>query len=225
MATVLRLFLPKLVCRTTRSVCMRPELAHRSTDADAWLRNASSGFCGITLPGEGDCTGGSEGSWSLSAQASASALAAAQACLARCAACARCRFITTNHRTNDCSWYLNCDLGRLKDFWSDDFKSGVVREQMPPPRSMINATPWQCHSSTPAPRKGVTGYVPGGSGQLGTLRVRSSHCVPSHHLERANSKVSPIATAFDHAGRARPIGLQRRAARWTPRRCGSPSAC
>ena len=130
---------------------MRPELAQRSTDADAWLRNASSGFCGITLPGEGDCTGGSEGSWALSAQASVSAQAAAQACLARCAACARCRFITTNHRTNDCSWYLNCELGRLKDFWSDDFKSGVVREQMPPPRSTVNAFPWLCHSSTPAP--------------------------------------------------------------------------
>ena len=149
---VLRRFLPKLeaVCSDAQRL-MRPELAHRSTDADAWLRNASSGFCGITLPGEGDCTGGSEGSWALSAQASVSAHAAAQACLARCAACARCRFITTNHRTNDCSWYLNCELGRLKDFWSDDFKSGVVREQMPPPRSTVNAFPWLCHSSTPAP--------------------------------------------------------------------------
>ena len=112
---------------------VRPGLAHRSTDADAWLRNASSGFCGVTLPGEGDCAGGSEGSWVLSAKASVSALTAAQACLARCAACARCRFITTNHRTNDCSWYLNCDLGRLKDSWSNDFKSGVVREQLVPP--------------------------------------------------------------------------------------------
>ena len=108
---------------------MRPELAHRSTDAEAWLRNASSGFCGVTTPGEGDCTGGSKGSWALSAQSSVSAQAAAQACLARCAACARCRFITTNHRTNDCSWYLNCDLSRLKDFWSDDFKSGAMSEQ------------------------------------------------------------------------------------------------
>ena len=107
---------------------VRPGLAHRSMDTDAWLRNASSGFCGVTLPGEGDCAGGSEGSWVLSAKASVSALTAAQACLARCAACARCRFITTNHRTNDCSWYLNCDLSQLKDSWSNDFKPGASRE-------------------------------------------------------------------------------------------------
>ena len=120
---------------------VRPGLAHRSTDADAWLRNASSGFCGVTLPGEGDCAGGSEGSWVLSARASVSALTSAQACLARCAACARCRFITTNHRTNDCSWYLNCDLGRLKDSWSNDFKSGVVREQLAPPGAPRRLSP------------------------------------------------------------------------------------
>ena len=149
---------------------VRPGLAHRSTDADAWLRNASSGFCGVTLPGEGDCAGGSEGSWVLSAKASVSALTAVQACLARCAACARCRFITTNHRTNDCSWYLNCDLGRLKDSWSKDFKSGVVREQLAPPgaprrfaaaRGAVDASPlWLALGVLVVPKRTVVTLPP-----------------------------------------------------------------
>ena len=110
----------------------QPSGPTRSTNSDAWLRNASSGFCAVTAPGEGDCAGGSEGSWVLSAQASASAEGAAQACLTRCAACARCRFITVNHRTRDYSWYLDCDLGQLHDR-SSDFWSGLMRDRTPAP--------------------------------------------------------------------------------------------
>ena len=35
------------------------------------------------------------------------------ACEAYCRACARCRYISFNARTRDCSWYRTCDLHAL----------------------------------------------------------------------------------------------------------------
>ena len=43
---------------------------------------------------------------------------------------------------------------------------------------MVKVPPWRCPSSAPVPPRGA----PGGSGQLGTPRVRPRHWAPSHCL-------------------------------------------
>ena len=45
-------------------------------------------------------------------------------------------------------------------------------------RSMVKVPSWQCPRSAPVPPQGA----PGGSGRLGTPRVRPSHWAPRHHL-------------------------------------------
>ena len=66
--------------------------------------------------------------------------------------------------------------------------------------------PWQCLSSPPVPPQ----RAPGGSGQLGTPRVRPRPlgAQPSPRgLERAASLKSPIPPRFDHAGSRDPTRL------------------
>ena len=65
----------------------------------------------------------------------------------------------------------------------------------------IYSAPWAApYSSAPAPPQGA----PGGSGQLGTPRVRPAHWAPSHRLSGAGgSRLQsrrPPPPAFEHAG-------------------------
>ena len=97
-----------------------------------WLASASHGWCEITVAGEGDCEAGFSGSWTLDDGHVHSDEAAAQGCLSLCLGCARCRYITLNRGSRDCSWYAACDLNRLNDR-RKEFLSGAVRDGLPAP--------------------------------------------------------------------------------------------
>ena len=73
---------------------------------DAWLANASRGFCGTTKDGDpGTCSLSDMGSWGLSKAEAQSFELAAAACHQRCDECERCAWISISIRFKDCSWY------------------------------------------------------------------------------------------------------------------------
>lgn len=63
------------------------------------MRNTSSwlpGFCGVAGPGEGDCTSGAKGVWSMPSQPSLAW--AKRKCMQKCRGCARCNYVSVADR-------------------------------------------------------------------------------------------------------------------------------
>ena len=67
------------------------------------------GYCGPTIPDEGDCEAGDGGSFKLNVASSATT--AEQRAL-RCASCAQCHYYSYSKEA--CWWFAECDLDRLE---------------------------------------------------------------------------------------------------------------
>ena len=75
---------------------------------------AAVGYCAATTD-EGDCTRGSKGSWNSTRYG----IADLAGCAARCAArCQRCKYVSFSRAHEDCSWFAECDLRRLRMRWA-----------------------------------------------------------------------------------------------------------
>ena len=82
------------------------------------------GYCGVTETGkQGDCEGGSLGSFSIRAFSSEHAL---RTCALKCAACNRCQYVSLSVRFQDCSWFTRCDTASL-NFMPSGFRTYLRR--------------------------------------------------------------------------------------------------
>jgi hypothetical protein len=90
-----------------------------------------AGYCARTLDA-GNCEGGDSGSW----PARMSKIESIADCAARCLSCHRCEYVSFSAPLDDCSWYHQCDMGRLHIDVQGSWSFRTVRVHS----AMVNAT-------------------------------------------------------------------------------------
>lgn len=81
-----------------------------------WLQEARTGFCEVTDSPESLGCGASDrkGTFPLLPHEAMSWADAAHACMLRCLACGACNYISVSMQWQDCSWFKQCSLTRLR---------------------------------------------------------------------------------------------------------------
>ena len=85
-------------------------------------RRLLPGFCDLTERSTdiSSLCVGTKGSWEVQTWKHGSASAALSECRRLCESCAACRWISYSSKEQDCSWFTDCDVGRLRH----DFNTG-----------------------------------------------------------------------------------------------------
>ena len=86
------------------------------------------GYCAVTEFSSriSGCSTDQKGAWHM--QPTQNTTEGQRRCAARCLRCRNCRFVSYSRRSNDCSWYSECNLGALgSQFAAEEHHTAQVK--------------------------------------------------------------------------------------------------